>query len=136
MLSPLIIFIVVVSLQTLTSVAQQAKDLPTLSNHHHNNDSSSFLYQSLQENQHRIGFEAFFWLTNSFLDNYFPPYIPNELFKSRGWSLSDLVNVYMPDETSDQPAVVYSKLVRELFGYLNIFLKLNKQFYFVTPIAI
>jgi len=60
----------------------------------------------------------FFGSPTLFLDNYFPPYIPNELFKSRGWSLSDLVNVYMPDETSDQPAVVYSKLPFKIYPSL------------------
>lgn len=126
------IFIFIVSLQSLTLNAQHSSDLP----HHHNNDSSSFLYLNLKENKHRIGFEVFFWLTNTFVDNYFSPYLPEELFNYKKWMEilsingesdsfkaigANLANMYMSvKDEKDDDAILYAKLPFKIYSSILV----------------
>lgn len=74
----LLCFLLLITIQFTN--AEQSHDL----NFH--NDSSSFLYLNLTHNQHRIGFEAFFWITNEFVDNYFIPKIPTLFYNQTDYT--------------------------------------------------
>jgi len=124
------LFIFTVAIQSLT--AQNGNNAPR----HHNNDSSSFLYLNLKENKHRIGFEVFFWITNTFVDNYFSPYLPEELFNLNKWTDIlkngdfdavkaigvNLARIYMSDtvnDSKDDDMILYAKLVSLIYNKCN-----------------